>query len=342
MKLLNFFKIPIWFFAIFTGAKSFRDNPFIGSALLNRLGLHVFRVRLASILAQYRRLFLKRTLSKHKQAEYIDNGFTLDFGFLDKDEFEAIKKEVFESNWLLREMKQGGTITRRVFLNHVELRAHHPKLAAFIKNPELLSRIRFVAGVGGEPIFSIQATFSQANANNDPQMAVHADTFHSNAKAWFFLENVGDGDGPLAYVQGSHQLTKKRLQWEKKQSVSARHHPIVYHARGSFRAIANDLDEMTLPGPQKMVVPENTLVVADTFGFHCRSHSTHATCRVEIYATLRRNPFLPFIGLDLFSIPYIKARSGDFSILWLSCLAKVGLRKMPWKPVGFGKIKDVI
>jgi len=337
--LFNFFKMPVWFLALFTGAKSFQDNPIIGSALLNRFGLHFWRVRLASLLVQYRRDLLKKSLSKHKQAEYMCNGFTLDFGFLDKGEFEAIKKEVFESTWLLREMKQGSTITRRVFLNQTELSIRHPKLAAFMANLELLSRIRFVAGVGGEPIFSIQAIFSEANTNNDPQMVVHADTFHANAKAWFFLENVGEDDGPFAYVPGSHQLTEKRLMWERRQSISAKYHPIVYHARGSFRATESDLQEMGLPNPQKMVVPENTLVVADTFGLHCRSNSQHATCRVEIYATLRRNPFLPWVGFDLFSIPYIKRRSGDFSIFFLSCLAKVGLRKMPWKPIGFGKIK---
>lgn len=334
--------MPVWFLALFTGAKSFCDNPIIGSAVLNQLGLHAWRVKLANLLAQYRRIFLKRFLSKQKQTEYKQNGFTLDYNFFDPAEFEAIKKEVFGSIWPLREMKQGGTITRRVFLNHAELGSLHPKLAAFLTNPALLARIRYVAGVGGEPIFSIQAIFSDANTANDPQMVVHADTFHPNAKAWFFLEDVGPDDGPFAYVRGSHQLSNKRLKWEKEQSMKAKHHPIVYHARGSFRAAAADLREMDLPEPQKMVVPANTLVVADTFGFHCRSSSSHATCRVEVYATLRRNPFLPWAGLDLFSIPYIKRRSGDFSILFLSHLAKIGLRKMPWKLVGLGKIKDVV
>lgn len=114
------------------------------------------------------------------------NGHILDTNFLDNAEFQLIKQEVFDSIWPLREMRQGGTATRRVFLDESELTSKFPKLASFITNPELLARLRFVAGVGGEPIFSIQAIFSEANANNDPQMIVHSDTFHSNAKAWFF------------------------------------------------------------------------------------------------------------------------------------------------------------
>lgn len=299
------------------------------------------RVKLANSFARFRRFFLKRSLSDQKQAEYKKNGYTLDHDFLNQDDFVAIKKEVFDSIWPLREMRQGGTTTRRVFLNQSDLGTKYPKLAAFISNPELLARIRYVAGVGGEPIFSIQAIFTEANTANDPQMVVHADTFHPNAKAWFFLEDVGPNDGPFAYVPGSHQLSNSRLMWEKKQSLNARHHPIVYHARGSFRAMADDLREMNLPSPQKMTVPANTLVVADTFGFHCRSSSPHATCRVEIYATLRRNPFLPWVGLNFFSLPYIKNRSGHFSIVLLSLLSKIGLRKMPWKLTGWGKVKDI-
>ena len=35
------------FFALFTQAKSFRDNPLIGNRLLNRMGLHVIRIVIA-------------------------------------------------------------------------------------------------------------------------------------------------------------------------------------------------------------------------------------------------------------------------------------------------------
>ncbi len=41
--------------ALATGAKSFRDNPVIGSPALNRAGLHVARVRLAHRMAEWRR-----------------------------------------------------------------------------------------------------------------------------------------------------------------------------------------------------------------------------------------------------------------------------------------------
>lgn len=86
----------------------------------------------------------------------------------------------------------------------------------------------------------------------------------------------------------------------------------------------------------------NPIIDVDTFWFHCLSASVKPSCRVEIYATLRRNPFLPWPGLHLFSIPYSGGRSGDFSNVFFAWLEKVGLRKMPWIPVGFGRIKDAV
>lgn len=340
--LFNVIQFPIWLLALFSEAKSFQSNPIIGNAFLNQIGLHALRFRAANYFAIFRRLFLIGNLSMDKRLEYQANGFNIDFNFLGDVEFDALKKEVFQSQWLLREMRQGNTVTRRVFLDEIHLQNDFPQLVAFINHPELLSRIRYIAGVGGQPIFSIQAIFSDANEVSDPQTVTHADTFHSNAKAWFFLENIGEDDGPLAYVRGSHQLTAKRLVWEKKQSISAKHHPVIYHARGSFRALNEDLLEMGLSKPEKFAVPANTLVVADTMGFHCRSASKKPNCRVEIYATLRRNPFLPWTGLHIFSIPYFKVRSGSLSIQFLSWLEKVGLRKMPWRSVGEGAIKDPV
>jgi hypothetical protein len=336
------FKPFIDFLAVFSGAKSFAGNSVLGNSLLNKMGLHALRVRTAAAFAGYRRFFLKRFLSPGKQEEYLEHGYICDRDFLSPDDFAALRKEVVESEWPLREMRQGGTVTRRVFLDQAELEARHPTLAAFLNNRDLLSRIRYVAGVGGAPVFSIQAVLSEANNVDDPQMVVHSDTFHSNAKAWFFLEDVGDEDGPFAYVAGSHKATGKRLAWEKKKSLTARHDPVVYHARGSLRATEEDLQEMGLPTPTAISVPANTLVVADTFGFHRRSSAPHATCRVEIYAVLRRNPFLPWTGLDPFSIPWLRRRQGELTLRVLSALRRLGLAKMPWRLVGRGRIKDPV
>jgi hypothetical protein len=46
--------MPVWTVQLFGTAKSFRDNPLIGSTLLNRLGLHAGRLVAAHALNRLR------------------------------------------------------------------------------------------------------------------------------------------------------------------------------------------------------------------------------------------------------------------------------------------------
>lgn len=330
-----------WAFApvlFFTGFKSFRDNAAFGSYWLNRCGLHVSRVLLAAGVAALRRVWLARYLAKSKREEYALNGFVMDADFLSAPEFEGLRREVLSSEWLLREMKQGNAITRKVFLDPAEIATTHPCLSRLISHPQLLARLRYVAGVGGEPLFAIQAVICDGGAQTDPQMVLHQDTFHSTAKAWFFLEDVADDGCPFAYVPGSHRLTWNRLRWEYRQSLSARYHPVLYHARGSFRVSVDEVTALGLPPPRRFAVPANTLLVGDTYGFHARSPAARPAVRIEIYASLRRNPFVPWVGLDFFSLPFVRRYRGVWTMRLVSLFARWGWMKMPWKSKGKGKI----
>src|SRR3546814_13409023 len=82
-----------------------------------------------------------------------------------------------------------------------------------------------------------------------------------------------------------------------------------------MRIEPRELAELSLPPPQRFAVPANTLVVADTCGFHGRCPSSKSGRRVEIWAYSRRNPFLPWTGLDIFSLPGIASRR--IGALWL-------------------------
>ena len=51
----QWWRAPFWVLALLTGAKSFADNPILGSQRLNASGLHVWRLKLAHALARSRR-----------------------------------------------------------------------------------------------------------------------------------------------------------------------------------------------------------------------------------------------------------------------------------------------
>ncbi|MGE3986890.1 phytanoyl-CoA dioxygenase family protein [Pseudorhodoplanes sp.] len=330
-KLTAAAKTPLYAFSILTGAKSFIGNPVLGSRRLNEIGLHAARVRMAERLGRYRRNLLAARLDAADRTALLRDGFVVKSDFLPVPEFERLRTEVFGRAWDLREMRQGHTVTRRVFLDAASLRKDNPALGRFITSPEVAALLRFAGATGGQPVTSIQCILAnQGVGADDPQCAIHADTFHSTSKAWFFLHDVGPDDGPFFYVPGSNVLTPRRLEWERAQSLAASSHAMRDHAEGSFRISNDDLRALGLPQPLPVTVRANTLVVADTFGFHGRTPSPAATRRVELYATLRRNPFLPWTGLDPLAFPVVKERMGSF----LTTLDRFGIAPMPWKPVG--------
>jgi hypothetical protein len=175
-----------------------------------------------------------------------------------------------------------------------------------IERPDWRGLMRYVGSYDQEPLYYIQTILSHVkDAAPDPQTNLHADTFHPSVKAWLFLTDVAADEGPFVFVPGSHLMGEKRLAWEREMSIRAADNSDRYSARGSFRIRPEELERLGLGEPKAFAVPANTLVVADTVGFHARGPSARASKRVEIWAYGRRNPFLPWTGLDPLSIPGI-------------------------------------
>jgi hypothetical protein len=77
-------------------------------------------------------------------------------------------------------------------------------------------------------------------------------------------------------------------------------------------------------------VPANTLVVADTFGFHARGPSVGRSLRVEVWAYGRRSPFVPWTGLD----PWTGAGLARRSLIgWQlgDALERAGIKPHRWR-----------
>jgi hypothetical protein len=198
----------------------------------------------------------------------------------------------------LREIAEGDTILRKIALDPKALAAL-PALAEVLRSPGWRGPIRYIGSRDAEPVVWIQSILRHAcDGPPDPQTALHADTFHPTVKAWLFLTDVGADEGPFTYVPGSHRLTPERLAWERRMSLAAARSSNAENRQGSFRVDTGELPSLGLPQPRAFAVPANTLVVADTFGFHARGPSAGRSLRVEIWAYGRRSPFVPWSGFD--------------------------------------------
>ena len=183
------------------------------------------------------------------------------------------------------------------------------ELAVFLHRPDVRALMGYAAGRSGHIVGALQTVaVDPAAGASDPQANLHADTFHPTAKCWLFLHDVGPEDGPFGYVPGSHRLTPERLAWEHEQALSAARQGDVHHAAGSFRLPEAQLGTLGYGPLQTFPVKAGTLVVADTYGFHRRTPSLRPTVRTSLYGVLRRNPFLPWNGLDPLDLPILRHR----------------------------------
>ncbi len=325
---------PWWLLQVFTSAKSFCDNPILGSERLNRLGLHRWRVRAAHRLTQARRRNLARLISDADRQAFERDGFVVHRNLLPADTFAKLKARLLAHPAATREMAQGDTITRRIAVDRDMLR-ELPELRALIDEPRWAGLTRYVAGYGRAPWLYVQAILNQVLVGQpDPQTRLHADTFHPTMKAWFFLTDVAEDEGAFSYVPGSHRLTPARLDWEGEMSLRARRHADRLCARGSFRIDESELKTLGLPPVRRLAVAANTLVVADTFGFHARGPSARSTVRIELWGYDRRNPFLPATTDGLLAMLGMTSQRAPLYWKLLDQLEQWKLGRNPWRDSG--------
>ena len=285
--------MPWHVLALGTGAKSFADNPLIGSRRLNRLGLHTARFALAHRIAERRRRRLARHIDPALRAAFDADGYVVVPDFLPTDQFAALQTVLLGREAECRETVQGTTVTRRIPIGADDLRAL-PQLRDLLSSDRWLGVLHYGAASRATPQYYLQTIFPDACPGDpDPQTVLHADTFHPTMKAWYYLADVAADGGPFSYVAGSHRATPQRLAWERARSLALPSADDMLSSRGSLRAGPDDLEAMGLAAPTDLPVRANTLIVADTGGFHRRAHAANPRPRVELWAYSRPAPFLP-------------------------------------------------
>ena len=321
---------PLWVAQLITGTKSFERNLVIGSRRLNEWGLHAGRVALAHRLAGARRRKLADLVSVQDREAFERDGFVVRPNFLPPEQFATLLAQIKAYRGTLREISEGDTIMRKIALDRRAL-GELPALGAVLRSRDWRGLIRYAGSRDAEPVVWVQSILRHAcSGPPDPQSLLHADTFHPTVKAWLFLTDVAEDAGPFTYVPGSHRLTAERLAWERQMSLAARQSSNAEIRQGSFRIDPAELSSLGLLQPRAFAVSANTLVVADTFGFHARGPSVGASLRVEIWAYGRRSPFLPWAAL----VPWTTAALGQRSILsWKlgDFLETAGLTKNRWR-----------
>jgi hypothetical protein len=310
MKLYQWPLLAAYAVAIASSAKSFRDNPVIGSEYLNRLGLHLLRRRIARRMGIRRRTQLASSIPPADRAAFDRDGFLLKRDFLDPETFARLRNEIMALHTNAREAIIGDTLTRLIPLDAQNLRLV-PTVRAVFEGSVFRSLMGYIGSFRRRPHLFVQTVFSQVlkDAPPDVQSFFHSDTFHPTVKAWLYLEDVEEDSCPFTYVPGSHVANRRRLAWERQVSIGAAKSNDPLTAEGSLRISDEKLAQLGYAPPQKLAVGANTLIIADTSGFHKRSTSADQSRRISIWAYSRSNPFLPWTGGDLSALPLVQGRA---------------------------------
>ena len=306
MKVL--LKWPLWLLALFSQGKSFKANPLIGSCLLNRIGMHALRYTAAHAMTQLRWWQLACFATKEQKKVFHQQGFMALENYLSDEQLQAARHEVLATdNDEIRECSQGDTLTQRILLDANAL-ASRPVCRELLNNKNFNRLLKYAAASNSKPLFYIQRIKNGYGSGADPQKNLHSDTFHPCMKAWLFLEDVTPEKGPFTYVPGSQRFTMQRLKWEYVKSCHVRTQPDGYSEKGSFRVAEEALSALKLPQPESLTVAANTLVIANTHGFHARGAAATQARRLEIWIFSRSNPFNPFAGIDWPWMPGLRHR----------------------------------
>jgi hypothetical protein len=294
--------------ALLTTEKSFA-NRWVGSSTANRFGLHLARILLADAFDRVRWALHEPLVGDGRWINVLRrDGVVAIPEFLPADDFAVLRDEVMDAIFdsLKRDPPRdnrtpgfgakepfgygfdrfdGGTLNRYLSLSQ----EHTPASLALVTSERFR---RLYSAAQGRPFgpSAIHLYYLRQGSETtpDPQKDLHRDTFHFTIKFWYFVKPVERHHGPFMYVRGSNHTDVRRLAWEHAQSRTAS----AKRSGGAFRITDDDLARLDLPPPTVFTVPENTLVIADTHGFHRRGDAEPGTERFSIYGGMRRSPYV--------------------------------------------------
>ena len=117
---------------------------------------------------------------------------------------------------------------------------------------------------------------------HDGQTDLHIDAPFNTHKLWLYLDDVTPDHAPFVYVPMSHKLDWVRLRGDYLESIGK-----------NFGSRKIGDEEVLRRGLETVVVtcPRNTLVLANTCGYHGRAVGAPGATRRSLHMMFRSNPF---------------------------------------------------
>ena len=187
-----------------------------------------------------------------------------------------------DPTWVIR---SGTTEVRRHSLAHVDT-GPFPQLAQWRTDQRLVElaataeRRSYPKGWDGGALVERLTLGDYSEPDGDTEL--HIDTFFDTHKLWLYLDDVSKTNAAFVYVPGSHVLDHIRLRYEYREANTTN--------RKSRRVTEEEVRSRGLE-PLVFACRRNTLVLANTCGYHARSVGEPGASRRSLHKEYRYNPF---------------------------------------------------
>ncbi len=287
----------------------FSHQKCLNSVPLNILGSQPFRYVLSKTLYWLKNnIFNKKNKNDQENisSEVIKKGYADKRNFLSDEDFTKIKKEfdeaIFEPNVIIEKESYNDSkdlleaIEHRTLMIDDSVKDKYPALYSLKDNlaiKHIFSNCELKNNI--EIFCRLERIKVHNNKIHDNNKDFHYDTFHNTFKAWLFLKDVKEEQGPFHLVPYSHNFSIKRFFSEWWYSII---YALKIITEPSFRIEEGDNDKIRDNYNKKSIkaiVPKNTLVVANAHGLHRRGDAENGSVRESVQFWTRENPFKIFL-----------------------------------------------
>jgi ectoine hydroxylase-related dioxygenase (phytanoyl-CoA dioxygenase family) len=263
-------------------AQTFSASKVVESRSLNRVGAQPFRAVVARLIHR-----AAGAIGGSDIDELSRTGLIVLQDFLPLDEFELLRDEATafaQTGPPSRVVRDGGTCTSIWTLPPTE-DDRFRQLERWCRDERVLDLARGAEHHWVRPNHALR-TLEHLHIKNtdehDGQTDLHIDAPFDTHKLWLYLDEVSPEHAPFVYVPGSHKLDWTRLRGEYLESIGENNR--------SRRVSAEEVRRRGLEVRSVTCTP-NTLVLANTCGYHGRSRGALGATRRALHMMFRSNPF---------------------------------------------------
>lgn len=281
---------------------------FAGGPLFNLFGYHVLRVLFFNLALHSRRKRMPQNeQNKIVFKQLLDDGIVVISDFFPEDVFQKIKEEC--DNLDIQVVNERAPHIRRTTFVRDDRHNWAPVLEEHLANNPVINDIAsalFRKDILITPKVAVEKSFFHKENLGRKTTDVQSDNLHFDVSyptliCFLYLNDIDQRNAAFTYVKGSHKLTWARLWMEYKMSLA-------FYWRWDKKRRENETPEVSdeFVGRQglkrtQFAGKRNTLVMANTMGFHSRGKYLTTMPREIAYTTFRELESLKYWKRKLFS-----------------------------------------